>query len=259
MDWLEAAAKFPDLLREIYGDLAKPGVRQVGMALETVLGLGNTILWPVYLLNERARLTLTSNLDRFRQRMEGVDEADICGVSPEIGTPILEKFSHVTNDELASLYVEILAKASHKGEAGFAHPGFVNIVSCICPDEALLLRAIRPFPGVPFVEVVVKKKSSNVWATLGGLRLLRLFYEGLTYPENVHAYISNLEGMGILNVRNDIQIADEATYDEISTHALEEHRELAEVVFPDHDMSTSKGKIEITPYGKLFLDAVNPR
>jgi len=45
----------PGLLKEIYGDLAKPGVSQVGKALSTVVGLGNTILWPVALLNERQK------------------------------------------------------------------------------------------------------------------------------------------------------------------------------------------------------------
>lgn len=50
--------KVPGLIVEVYGDLAKPGVQQVGKALETVLGLGNTILWPLALANARARAWL---------------------------------------------------------------------------------------------------------------------------------------------------------------------------------------------------------
>jgi hypothetical protein len=33
-----------ELLKEIYTDLAKPGVSQVGLAIGTILGLGNTAL-----------------------------------------------------------------------------------------------------------------------------------------------------------------------------------------------------------------------
>ena len=37
----------PEILKEVYGDLAKPGAQQAGKALGTIVGLGNTILWPV--------------------------------------------------------------------------------------------------------------------------------------------------------------------------------------------------------------------
>ena len=36
--------------------IVQPGVGGLGKALETVLGLGNTILWPIALVNERSRI-----------------------------------------------------------------------------------------------------------------------------------------------------------------------------------------------------------
>jgi len=47
-NWLKG---FHDLIKEIYGDLAKPGVTQVGNALGTVIGLLNTCLSPIKYLN----------------------------------------------------------------------------------------------------------------------------------------------------------------------------------------------------------------
>ena len=50
---IKEALQLPGLLKEIYGDALKPGVSQVGKALGTILGLGTTVLLPVYWVNER--------------------------------------------------------------------------------------------------------------------------------------------------------------------------------------------------------------
>ena len=92
--WLEVARealKIPALLSDIYGDLLKPGVKQAGKALETIIGLGNTILWPIALGNERARVALERNLEKYRSQLENIPEEGIVAVPAEIGVPIAEK------------------------------------------------------------------------------------------------------------------------------------------------------------------------
>ena len=101
--WLQVAQealKIPALLVEIYGDLARPGVRQVGKALENVLGFGNTILWPIAWANERSRIALESNLERYRVRMEQVPQEKVIAVAPEIGVPIAEKLAYVRDENV---------------------------------------------------------------------------------------------------------------------------------------------------------------
>ena len=51
----EAASESKELLASVYKDLASPGVRQVGKALETVIEMGALALLPVRLANEYAR------------------------------------------------------------------------------------------------------------------------------------------------------------------------------------------------------------
>ncbi|EGR2394464.1 DUF4393 domain-containing protein, partial [Vibrio cholerae] len=62
MDLMKSVFGSVDLLKEIYGDLAKPSVVKVGEALETVFGLGNTALLPLTLLNEVSRMRFQKNL-----------------------------------------------------------------------------------------------------------------------------------------------------------------------------------------------------
>ena len=78
------------ILKEIYVDVARPGVSQVGQAIGTIIGLGNIILWPLQLLNERAKVALERNLENYRERLKQVPESDITPVRPEVGVPILE-------------------------------------------------------------------------------------------------------------------------------------------------------------------------
>lgn len=130
--WLQVAQealKIPGLLVEIYGDLAKPGVKQVGKALGTVLGLGNTVLWPIHWANEHSRLYLEKNLEEYRVLLEHVPEEKIVPVAPEIGVPIAEKLTYVRDVKLADLYVTLLAKASNIDTISEAHPSFVNVIN----------------------------------------------------------------------------------------------------------------------------------
>ena len=154
--WLEVARealKLPALIFDIYGDLLKPGVKQAGKALETIIGLGNTILWPITLGNERARIALERNLERYRSQLENLPEENIVAVPAEIGVPIAEKLSYVSDEELSSLYVNLLAKASTSATAKFAHPSFVNVINNLCPDEAVYLKELYKLSALPFIEV----------------------------------------------------------------------------------------------------------
>ena len=120
---------FADLIKEIYGDLAKPGVQNVGTALAAVLGLGVTLMWPIMWANERAKIALEDNLEAYRDRLKDVPPEQISIAPPEVAMPILEKIGYVTNEELRSLYIELLAKASIKELNNQAHPSFVNIIN----------------------------------------------------------------------------------------------------------------------------------
>ncbi|HCA00664.1 MAG TPA: hypothetical protein DEO68_00445 [Halomonas campaniensis] len=204
MDIIKEIVESPAVLKEIYGDLAKPGVQQAGKALSTVVGLGNTVLWPVALLNEKAKISLEKNLNKYREKLEEVPEEDVCEVAPEVGVPIAEKLSYVTNDELSEMYAELLAKASQKSKANNAHPSFVNAINNMSPDEAILLKSIKSMPGIPFIEVRLSKKESRKWHTLDSMKAGLSCLGDLQYPNNIHAYVSNLEGLGFFQVRQDI-------------------------------------------------------
>ena len=253
---LKEASQVPGLLKEIYIDALKPGVSQVGKALETVLGLGNTILLPLYLLNERARLIVKKNLETYRETLKDFPEAEIVAVSPEVGVPIVEKLSYVSDDELSNLYITLLSKASTAPTAGLAHPSFVHIINSLCPDEAVLLKVIRARRVLPFVTTTLKKPDRTFHVVKDICTEVEDEIQ-FTFVDNFEAYLSNLTGHGIITIRRDVHVGDRAVYEKLegSLRQQAEEREWYKTRPKDWTLDFLKGKIEITPFGHLFLEA----
>ncbi|WP_275270509.1 DUF4393 domain-containing protein [Limnobacter sp. P1] len=258
--WLQVAQealKVPGLLVEIYGDLARPGVKQAGRALETVMGLGNTILWPIAWANERSRIALETNLEKYRQRLESIPEEKIVGVAPEIGVPIAEKLAYVTDEQLSDMYVRLLATASNVDTLGNAHPSFVNVVNNLSPDEARLLVYFvqrRDMPIVQATAVVPKEGSHSV---LGGPFVPPEVTKDLVFPGNIDAYLSNLSGLGLVTVRYDEWLADGSIYEplEASNRAALTKRIESIPQLAGRELKFGRGLAQRTSFGLKFIQA----
>ncbi len=251
---LHEAAQSPGLLKAIYGDLAKPGVKQAGKALSTVLGLGNTILWPVALLNEKAKVALESNLEKYRAQMASVPENNVAAVPPEIGVPVSEKLSYVTDDELSDMFVNLLAKASTLSTASSAHPSFVNIINSLSPDEALLLKKFRGQSELPFITARVVNKNAHEWEIIGDLLTGLERMITLSFPDNLVAYFSNFEGLGLIQVHGDTFVAHPPLYEDLENFYRPSY-EACSFDHETHELIFKHGHIKVTPFGSLFMGA----
>lgn len=255
LDVIKEAIKLPALLKDIYGDLLKPGVKQLGKALETVLGLGNTILLPLALLNEKTRITLQLNLDKYREQLQNLPEESIALVPPEIGIPIVEKLTYVLDDELSALYVNLLAKASTVHTNDLAHPGFVNVINCLCPDEVIFLRELYKRDPLPFVSAsLFDKKIKSLFQPIEDLLTGVEKEISLLFPDNAQAYISNFEGLGLIHVRRDIYLDGQPFYDALEKLYRPQYESLP-FDKKKKKLEFKKGKIDVTPYGNMFMKA----
>lgn len=256
-EWLPSLAKAAadqGLLSQLYGDIAKPGVSQVGKALSTVFGFGNTLLWPVQLLNERARISLEANLDRYREKVSQIPEEKIVAIPPEVGVPIAEKLSFVSDPDLRELYTNLLAKASSSETQSQAHPSFVNVLNNLSPDEAQLVRQFMQQAGViPFITAQFVNPQTNYWLQLVDIHFSILPDTKLAFPENLPAYVSNLEGLGLINVRRDIFVVPVEVYVPLESELEENFKTSPPPEYPL--FRCQRGKIEVTRFGWLFIQA----
>lgn len=264
-----------EFLKLVYTDLAQPGVRQVGQALETVFALSNAILLPLKLINETTKANFENKMRQYKQRIEHLDEHKITNVPPELGIPILDKFTYISDNDISDLFINLLSKASCTDTIKDAHPKFVNLISSISVDEARILRYLADKGYlVPTIQFYLQKKPKQ--EKTKGIQKLEFsthiqlsevltgleYKVDLVFPENIGMYLENLENLGILtqnknemlNVIDPNQV-DPTLYDDIQrkyNYGKEfEHfitdRELEFIV-------VRKSQYLITSYGRRFIE-----
>lgn len=253
----QEALKVPALLVKIYGDLARPGVRQVGKAMETVLGLGNTILWPIAYANERSRLALEKNLEKYRQKLESTPDEKVIPVAPEIGVPIAERLAYVSDEKLSDLYVRLLAKASNVDNVDQAHPSFVNVINNLSPDEATVLEYFTKANDLPFLRAKAVIPSTGTFSVMADLIVTESMAASIRFPRNMAAYFSNLSGLGLVTIHHGTYIEGSSVYEEIESQNKEEAEKHMNSVegWKDRKLEFEKCVVVITSFGRQFIRA----
>jgi hypothetical protein len=257
-----------------YKDLAQPGVKQVGKALSTVIGLGNTALLPLKLLNEKANLLFAHHMEAYRKRLESIPDEDIVEVAPEIGAPILERLEKTTNEKLSELYINLLAGASVTDTAGLAHPRFVLLIESLAPDEAKVLDYMwkpRPRIHLPFIRVTAHQKLAEgenpeekpVETVLKDVTVLETS-DYLAFPNNSRLYINNLLALGLLHTEETRMTIDKKDYDFLANHYQSEIQNNASRFainnkLPTAHIITHHGYYELTDLGLSFLTICSPK
>lgn len=82
---------------------------------------------------------------------------------PHIAVPALQYISYcMDNDELRDMYANLLANSMNKVVKNGVHPGFVEIIKQLSPDEARLLKQFKIETIVPTITVRLKMKKVMV-------------------------------------------------------------------------------------------------
>jgi len=264
-DPLVEIIKHGELMLAVYQDVAQPGMRKVGKALETTLGLGYTCLLPIRLVNELAQFQFTRFMDNYKKRLDNIPEEEIVDVLPEIALPILEKSTYTSNEEIAGLFVNLLKTASSSKTEGMAHPSYIHMISNISSDEAKIVNHLRkilmpipiPLPEphkqnlIPYIDVNLTKKGG------GHVRFKHLltgieFVLDLDFPKNMTAYMENLISLDILTIEHGKWFTDKEIYSDIEKLY---GNELKIVTIDTDGRKTSPGILRITKHGENFIMA----
>lgn len=254
------AWKSPDLLKEIYGDLARPGVANVGKALATIVETGCLALLPLRLMNEQARSWEVKKYEQYAAKMANYSEDDIDSVRPEIGVTILEKLDSTSDPDLRSLFIDLLVSASLKDKSADCHPSFANVISLLSPDEAKIIKAWKGVKDIPFINI----EKIDGGKTVELAKLIFDIPDNVSLLDNAEIYIGNLSRLGILSYSTDKWISEEDAYSEIISFIESKHpgillhelnNFMAKQQYPESYLAYVKGVISIEPFGTLFQRA----
>jgi hypothetical protein len=173
---------------------------------------------------------------------------------PELAVPIAEKFPYLENEDLRELFTTLLTVASNSETIGKAHPSFANVINNLCPDEAQLLRNFIDTRAIPFVYVRYVNIQRDRFTQICDMHIRVKSGISQSFRQNTSAYISNLEGLGILKVdRNTFTLDD----DQYSVLESDVKISFANLVPPEGYpiQQINKGRIDVTDFGQMFIGA----
>lgn len=245
----------PNILGQIYEDLAQPSVKAVGQALGTVFEFSTSFLLPVKLLNEKFKMNFKKRITEYEKKLEEIPEEKRCEVHPQVGTPIIEKLSYTTNDEIADLFTTLLANASNIDMVNTAHPAFISIIERLSPDEARIIKYLKGKEDIQYCDFRGNVKNGNGYNTIIEHATLIPQEVHLAFPKNVNAYLANFVSSGILFDMVGTYRIDQTIYNKIKEfYGFEKLKtQLAPNVFKEVVANNSYYKV--TDFGKLFIQA----
>lgn len=248
----------PQILSTIYNDLAQPSVRKVGTALETVFEFSTSILLPVKLLNEKFKINFERRLNEYKEKLNEIPEENLIEVNPQIGTPIIEKLSYTTNEEIADLFTNLLTKASSIETVNLAHPSFVQLIERLSVDEARIIKYLKNKDIIPCISFQAYVKDGKGFILILNNATMLQFEIELLFPQNIKTYLDNLTSMGVLDISHGLHKMNENIYNPIyDIYKYEATNESYINSGAYERVEKVKSYYQITDFGKAFIKACN--
>jgi hypothetical protein len=229
----------------------QPAAEELGKGIVTVARAVNVALSPVEGVVwgfEKIRDYVT---DYLQHKFEGIDPAKIVPPNPHVAGPALEALRFTGHqDELRSLFSELLKTSMHSDYAHIAHPAFVQIISQLCSDEAKLVKEFPKKESFPFLcEAIYEDNDihdmyTNLYPEFKGIAKKA----GLSHPELSESYFDNLRRLNLLEVRNS---PDEELVEKGIGHTIRGYDDS-----PYYDLERSRYEaVYVTHFGRQFIKA----
>ena len=139
----EGAGKLLGAIPELYDDLAKPAVQEVGKTLALPLQAVNALLVNPrkWIANAEYKLQETNAL--IANKLKYIDENKLIAPPDYVAVPALQALSYsMDSDDLRDLYANLLAKSMNKDTSSSVHPAYVEIIKQFSPLDAVLFKRI---------------------------------------------------------------------------------------------------------------------
>lgn len=292
----EAFSKFLDKIPtdKLYEDLFQPGLKKVGIALETVIDYGNTILLPLKIANGEANIRLSQHLKDYEKKLAEVSEEELHKVPEYIGLPVIDKLLLLNSNDLSDAFINLLAKASTSSTLGLVHPGFIQTLENLSVDEAKILFHFKNAERIQFINLVYKKYKELIKkphdlesegpktrdaltqqinytfqdreeVTIEVAKYLTNISNvvSIDFKDNVSIYIDNLHRLGLIEFISNRYNADDAPiYSHLEEDVYKEYIGECKKFAEEFDKEpyklsfyNTKGYIIFSQYGKAFLNA----
>jgi hypothetical protein len=240
----------------VYQDVVQPSAKEIGKSLATITKTINIALGPIKLLvwgYDQIEEYLTKKI---AEKLKETPEENIITPPTYIAGPAIEALRFAGyNEDLRELYANLLATSMDKNTADKAHPGYVDIIKNISPDEARLLKVFTKEDNLPLINISLKNDPERGRSLAIANYTLLNDYLNLNNSLLITIYITNLCRLGILEIPYGIYLAEVERYEkiensEVVTYAKEKAKEKAMKI------DIERRVLRLTTYGEDFIKCV---
>lgn len=248
----EGIGKTIETVPDLYDDAFKPTTQESGKTLALIPRAVNAALVPLrqWIAEREYKLAETEKL--LAQKLEHVGEDKIVTPEAYVAVPALQAISYsMDSEELRNLYANLLAKAMNIDTKSKVHPGFLETIKQLAPEDALLFKHIFPLQYRPIIDV--RLELSN-----GGYKTLAKYCNTFV-NSNLSDYglsFDNLIRLGLIEIPLNESYNNDTIYDHVlSILKLQYNPEQYIQNYPNAtNITYSKGRVIITAYGQAFYN-----
>lgn len=243
----------------VYEDVVQPAAKEIGAGLQTVAKTVHIALAPVGALVRGFEQIKEFVGTSVAKRLEKTPKEKIITPPAQIAGPALEALKYTGHEEtLREMYGKLLATAMDADQVASAHPGFVEIIKQLSPDEARICKLFKGVDSFPTIDLQLIE-NGNVDA---GYKLILPHYSrlghdaGCVHPHFIQRYLDNLARLGIVEIPATglFTLSDKEKYKPLENDQfISETKKL--FTKDGNTIEVARGIVRRTPFGLAFINA----
>jgi hypothetical protein len=237
----------------IYQDAIQPAAKEAGKSLHLVARAVNAALAPVEGLVWGVERIRDFVRERVAAKLDNVPPEDVQQPKPHIAVPAIEALRYTgAESELAELYANLLATSMDRATAYRAHPGFVDMIKNMSPDEARIMRFFATHGDQPIINIkLIVNDQGHFQRPHRHVSLIGLKAQ-CEHPPLTSNYLDNLSRLGLIDIP-DMFLTRDDLYTEIEEHPQIKLIKESISKKEGFKVEIEKLKVELTDLGKQFI------
>lgn len=241
------------VLEKAYDDLAHPTAKSVGNTVSLIprtigVWLGK---WEKWVINGEESIRLTA--EAVHEKAEKIPEDKLTEPEPYVAIPAVQQLSYCyDSEELREMYANLLVSSMNTDTKQAVHPSFVDIIKQLTPDEAKILKKISDQSSfIPLIDLQVQMGPDRGYVSV--LRNYTNIGDGLCeYPQNISAYIENLDRLKLVCILDDTHLTDTVHYEPLeNSQGFLVYKNIP--LTAEQKFVTKQKSFYITAFGKTFI------
>lgn len=188
------------------------------------------------------------------EKLKNIPSDCIVPPTARITVPTIQKASITEEPEIRELYANLLTNSMNAIVKNGVHPGFVEIINQLSPDEAKILRYFSAHQAIPTVSLRAENEKHE------GVDVFKNFTDigekcGCEERYALNKYFDNLIRLGLVGSAESMSsLTDKTRYEPLKTHPVMEHykKGVENRPTPYNKAEFTESYLYLSDYGKAF-------